>query len=295
MNVVISIHLMPNELNEYNRTITSICENLKLVRNDNISIFTTLNCSSKNINWYKSNRSKKEIIKKYNEINKKIKGIYTKFEIFEGESEFGVNNHRRDTIKRYRLTDYIIFLDTDIVFSNQILQNLFSLLKNNIPRSQWCVITPQIPRMWDSTWDCLVNDKFIDDEFNSYKKINSNQIFYEFKQKQKTLKTNNSYKFAGGWFTTYSTRLLNYIGIPLSFGPYGPDDTYIMYCMHLMKKKNFNVFQYILKNEIITELPLKSNEIRINTSTHSQRHAANKHFSQEINNFLKNLQNKYIL
>ena len=62
---------MPNELNEYNRTITSLCENLKLVRNDNISIFTTLNCSSKNINWYKSNR--KWLSKGVEQINKNRK------------------------------------------------------------------------------------------------------------------------------------------------------------------------------------------------------------------------------
>ena len=149
--------------------------------------------------------------------------------------ETGVNNHRRNTYKKFQSHDYIIFLDTDLVFSNKIIQSVTDSLYQ-IKKDEWVVISPQTLRLWDDTWDCLVNDNFKCEMLNYYKKANIYKIHTQFINKNRNLKKLNLFKFAGGWFTVYSTKLLNFVGIPDSFGTYGPDDTFLMNCMYMMKK-----------------------------------------------------------
>ena len=86
-----------------------------------------------------------------------------------------------------------------------------------IKKDEWVVISPQTLRLWDDTWDCLVNDNFKCEMLNYYKKANINKIHTQFINKNRNLKKLNLFKFAGGWFTIYSTKLLNFVGIPDSF------------------------------------------------------------------------------
>ena len=64
-------------------------------------------------------------------------------------------------------------------------------------------------------------------------------------------------KFAGGWFTLISTKLLKLIDIPDELGSYGLDDTYVMYIAsvlpaytHLSASKTR---QYVLRNSLVAE------------------------------------------
>ena len=63
----------------------------------------------------------------------------------------------------------------------------------------------------------------------------------------------SQFKFGGGWFNLLSTKLLKLTDMPDSFGPYGVDDLYVMVCCDIMKQKGYNVQQYILEGEIVTE------------------------------------------
>ena len=50
---------------------------------------------------------------------------------------------------------------------------------------------------------------------NYYKKANINKIHTQFINKNRNLKKLNLFKFAGEWFTIYSTKLLNFVGIEI--------------------------------------------------------------------------------
>jgi L-lactate dehydrogenase complex protein LldF len=63
----------------------------------------------------------------------------------------------------------------------------------------------------------------------------------------------NHFKFGGGWFNLISSKLLKFIDLPDSLGSYGVDDTYVMICCNLMKQKNYNIQQYVLKGNTVAE------------------------------------------
>jgi hypothetical protein len=84
--------------------------------------------------------------------------------------------------------------------------------------------------------------------------------------------------------------LLNFIGIPSSFGGYGPDDTYIMACIQKLKTKGYIIDQYIIENEIVTERPVESSlDVKLKISAKEQRELAMTKFYSELNKFSKKL------
>jgi len=116
------------------------------------------------------------------------------------------------------------------------------------------IISPQTVRMWDSSWDMLVNQKYIDTpaDMEIYHNIDPFKPISDPIEDISVVPI-NQFKFGGGWFNLLSTKLLKLTDIPDSFGPYGIDDLYVMICCDLMKQKGYNVQQYVLKGEIVTE------------------------------------------
>jgi hypothetical protein len=60
-------------------------------------------------------------------------------------------------------------------------------------------------------------------------------------------------KFGCGMHTLYSKSFWKLVGIPVSFGGYGPEDTYGMTCGKLANKFGYNVQQYVIDGCYITE------------------------------------------
>ena len=95
-------------------------------------------------------------------------------------------------------------------------------------------VTPEIVKYWDTTWDCLVNQKFMNKELD-YCKTN-NPFIDSGEHGNVSIETviNNVQgqprtKFGAGWFTLLSKPLLDRIPLPESMGAYGPDDTFLMW------------------------------------------------------------------
>lgn len=257
--------------------------------NHKITITTVLNMSDTCLNWKNSEFDKSTYERRFLEINKKVDRLITiNQEVMNDPKFLGCNHHRIETYHRYIDYDYIIFLDVDVVFSKSILKNYLDLLyTHTIPT--FSVISPQILRLWDTTWDCIVNENYINTPLNSYKTTDIQKVHAKFSSYKVSLELCKTYKFAGGWFTAYKPALLNHITIPETFGGYGPDDTFIMACMHLMHRKSQETFQFFIKNEIITERPITNPGPGFINTTHEQRHFAMKNFYPELRKFLKKL------
>ena len=58
-------------------------------------------------------------------------------------------------------------------------------------------------------------------------------------------------KFAGGWFTVISKKLLNELPWPDNYGHYGYDDTYLMWAASVIN--NPEIRQFKLENLIVSE------------------------------------------
>jgi len=148
--------------------------------------------------------------------------------------------------------DDIIMIDNDIVFNPYTLHIMLESsleVKNNY---QNYIITPEYVKMWDNTWDVLVNDSF---------KNKSNDPFYVLTNDPiedssplygdivlEPLKQ-GVFKFGGGWFTLFSKKLLDSIEFPRDIKGYGVIDTIIMEFCKIIP----NTVQYKVKNLVICE------------------------------------------
>jgi hypothetical protein len=194
----------------------------------------------------------------------------------------GVNDFRRQMIKESQPSDYILFVDCDVYFSENILvsiKNSINKLEKNIKDF---VITPSTVRLWDTTWDCVVSQKYIDQPLNFHLNIKCENVVSEFKEGY-NLKPITKFKWGGGWFTLVPRKLAHYIGIPSSFVGYGVDDTFMMVGCLLLKKSGIKVQQYVLTNTLVCEDNKAKNNIKyFHTKTDKLRCKSESGFDTEI-------------
>jgi hypothetical protein len=250
MKTAIIMHVMPHEIDwfEWQAKQLKQCAHL-LESNDLIILDVTLNLNK--IDWSLSKLPKDFFIKKFNYI------LETYFDwcyniikdINDDNTCRGCADKRRSSVRNLDV-NYIIYLDCDLIFS---IDTLKLLLKTaNQIQSEYFIISPQIPKLWDSSWHVLMNDSYKDfiwDNKTFIDPFTVNTTMYG----EYILTSINTFKLGGGWFNLFSSNLLKLIDIPDSLGSYGPDDTFIMYGCDIMEMKNYNVQQYIIKNLVVSE------------------------------------------
>jgi hypothetical protein len=254
MRTLISIFCLPEEIDELEKVLIQLKNSSKfLTDTDHILLDISLGISDKLVDWDKSVISKDFFMKKFFNLKK-----YTDWCIesnFNTSDEIaGCVSQRRVSSKKYNV-DNIIWLDTDIIFSPETLKfvlNAAETVKNT--NFEYYIITPETVKLWDPSWDCLVNHKFINKEYG-YEKTNDPYkdcgIHGDISLESVSVSIINapSLKFAGGWFTCLSSNVLDLIPIPESFGHYGLEDTFIMFADRFYKK----ITQFKVRNLVVCE------------------------------------------
>jgi hypothetical protein len=246
----IVVHLLPQEIDWFEWQSKQFkLGSYHLNSDDTIIIDVTLNLNL--VDWGKSQLPKEFFITKFKQIEKLWDWAQTQFIIDEENKCLGCDDKRRESIHS-TTSDNILYLDSDLIFSPELLYYMVEASKNI--DNDYYIISPQISKLWDNTWDVLVNDKFINN-IPSMDDYYSNDPFeiMGYDLGNIYLSPINGFKFGGGWFNLLSTNLLKLTDIPDSFGPYGIDDLYVMVCCDFMKQKNYNIQQYVLKGTIVTE------------------------------------------
>jgi hypothetical protein len=254
MKYHISIHITPYEIDDYQLFIHQLRRNLNYLDKD-IIFNPCLNLSKYFYDWENSILKEDYFTYKFNELNKIIKNFAIVDPIINFENQIlGALSYKRFFLEKYKnQIDAFIWFDSDLIFPDDTIFNLITAFETiNHPN---CIITPQIPKLWDNTWDILVNKKYINNipSHNIYFNFDGYNLYSEVEEKQ--LIENNSYtKFASGWGNLISSNIFKeYISFPESFGHYGIDDTFIMLAIDLLKRKGKNIKQYIIQNLIVSE------------------------------------------
>lgn len=256
MNVVISVFVMPYEMDDLHRIFSTI--NLQNISDNCIlTIDVSLALSDELINWGKSSLPKSFFIQKFLSLQKNYPLLQYRFN--PSETTKGCVDQRRQTLNKYPDADYFIWLDSDIIFSDATLKHFEQAIALVHQKQPLSIITPEIVRIWDTTWDCLVNEKFLSKPLN-YQKTNDPYVDCGVKGQLTLEEVHNRaegqprFKFAGGWFTCISGELLRLIGIPDSFAPYGLEDTFIMWAAeYLVRSGKADIKQYKIKNLVVCE------------------------------------------
>ena len=258
MKIVISIFCLPYEIDELENTLNQLKRASYYLSGKNEWVVdVTLSLSNNLINWNKSSIPKSYFEDKLLKLSAQTDWCAKNFQTSTEVN--GCVSQRRFSLNKNTDADYFIWLDTDIVFEERTLsylENTMEAIKNVTPYS---IITPEIVKVWDTTWDCLVNEEFLDKPLD-YQKTNDPYKDSGIKGDVTVESVRNNFqnqprfKFAGGWMTCLSGYLVRRIGVPESFGHYGYEDTFIMWGSEkLVKTQQLDIQQFKLKNLVVCE------------------------------------------
>jgi hypothetical protein len=283
MTTHIIIHLMPHEIDWFEWQAKQLKAGSCYIE-DKVVIDITLNLNL--VDWKNSQIPKQYFIDKFHQIKQLFDWCETIFEIDENNTCLGIDDKRRNSVRGYQ-PDNFIYLDCDVIFKPETLALLISSAKTI--NDEYYIISPQTPKLWDFTWDVLVNNVYLNQPYGFEKTIDPYSILNT-DYGEVSLSPINVFKFGGGWFNLISSDLLKFTDIPDSFGPYGIDDTYVMYCCDIMKQKQLNPQQYVINNLVVAEnYKYRSNPysqyLKIINKKDEYRVQAENNFGIELNNF----------
>jgi len=236
-------YIQPWEIDELERQVNKHIESSYYIKNNSVIFDITMNVSDKLIDWNYSKISKNYFIDKFNYLKMKL-SYYFSVNFDTNEMIQGAIDKKRDTCDKEQ--DFIIWLDSDVYFSHLTLPYMIDAASKI--KDDYFILTPQIIKYWDDSWDCIVNEKFLKESHNHRDNFDLFSLDYEFNDIEVSVFRNDHIKMGAGWFNLIKSSLLKKIKFPEEMGSYGPDDTYLI---HTAKK--YNTSQYILKNIVVTE------------------------------------------
>ena len=178
-----------------------------------------------------------------------INGIKNINEVILDESCWGTTQQKRES---YKLDyDQFIFCDTDILFHEHMLKHQLNI---SYQLDGIYIVSPSLAKWWDDSWEDLCHSDYKDKPYGyamDSKEIADNTLVQEIKAV--TAREIETIKFGCGMHTLYSKSFWELVGIPESFGGYGPEDTYGMSASELAIKLGYDVKQFVLDGVYITE------------------------------------------
>jgi hypothetical protein len=247
--IVIQIFPMVNEIDYLERTLLFLKQSSVYLDKEKFYIIldVTLPTSHYLTDWDKSILKQDYFINKFKNLEK--------YASWCDEYYFNIDDKVKGcvdccitNIYKYPEVDDMIWLDIDIIFNpytlSLILESSLEIKKN---QSKY-IITPEYVKLWDGTWDTLVNDNFINQPYG-YEKKNDPIVDTINTYGDISLEALGTYKWGGAWFTLYSKELLDYIQFPKDIEGYSPIDTFIMECCKYIP----DATQYKIKNLVVAE------------------------------------------
>jgi len=247
MNVKIKIHYMPWEV-DYALLQFMQLKKASQHLNDDIYFHIGLNLSSHIINWDGSKLPKEFFINKFNAALKMLDWAKeVNVTIYEGDELWG--HLDLEKVQMDPKIDYYMSICPDMWFHEYALFYIIESAKQ--VKDKYFIITPEIHKLWDWTWDELVNKNY---QNVSYSDWNKSDIF-EIQSRilgEPILQQTTRFKYAG-WFDLYSKDFMELIPIPDDWKGYGPWDYYSMLISEMAVKNGVDIKEYVLRNQIIFE------------------------------------------
>jgi len=243
---LICIHVMPSEIEMFERLMHQMKRALMyLDNNDDVTLKVTLNLNPELTDWENSELKNGYFVNKFAMLFNGIKNIN---EVILDTSCWGTTQQKRES---YKLDyDQFIFCDTDILFHEHMLKYQLNI---SYELDGIYIISPSLPQWWDSSWSEVCHSDFLDKPFGyAMDVIRENDVLSQ-KIIQINAKQIRDIKFGCGMHTLYSKSFWELVGIPDSFGGYGPEDTYGMSAAQLAMKLGYDIKQFVMDGVYITE------------------------------------------
>lgn len=291
MNIVITYHFMPWEIDYALLTFTQLKKSKYYLPNDiNVTIKSALNLSSHLINWDKSKLPKEYFVEKYKTLSLLLNDYNHEYFVYEGNEIWGALDLIKNSNKPN--TDYYINICPDMYFSEHLLSYITQAAKSI--SNKYFVITPQICRMWDQSWEIITHPKFAIGPHYGWEKttdIFDVDHYLHNSEEEVSLTPIDQLKWAG-WFDLYSKDFYeDLIKIPSEWKGYGGWDAYGIYICNYAKHIGLDFQQYRLNGQIIFEYsigPLRTDKVH-GFSNYYKNLLVRRDVSEQREEFDKNL------
>lgn len=251
INVKIHYLIMPWQIDYAQQSYIQFKKSKYYLSDDvNITIDTHLNLSSFIIDWNKTKIPKQYFIDKFKSLEPLLSDYNHNSIIYEGQDNYGLFDMQKAAIGNY---DYYIPVCPDIYFSETLLYYLIESAR--IVTNKYFVITPEIPKMWDASWDVLTSKQYINTERSSWITSDIFDIRHDTKtlNNERKLDVVNQHKWAI-WFDLYNKEFYeNLCPLHDDWIGYGPWDWYSNMLSQHAKNIGVDMQQFVLRGETISE------------------------------------------
>jgi hypothetical protein len=229
--------------------------------NDKVYVDVTLNLSSYLINWNDTLIPKKFFINKFQNLQSLLKDYTCRFKIYDGDKLYGGLNTTFESTEDH--IDYYMIMNPDMYFSENLLACLIEGSKHI--KNEYFTITPQIPKLWDSSWDPISHSYFQNVSHQDWNNLDVYDVRYFSKTNNGEIKLTplDTHKWAG-WFDLYSKNTWENFYSVDNWNGYGANDWYSMVLSQYAKSQGLDFQQYILNNMLVCEYeigPLKEGNL----------------------------------
>ena len=259
MNIKVIYHIMPWEIDYALLSFTQFKKSkYYLSKEDNVTIETVLNLSSYIINWDDSKLPKQFFIDKYNEISNLLIDYNHIKRTYDGNELYGHLNLQKECTSSE--IDYYIGVCPDMYFSEHLLAYMIEGAKSI--KNEYFIITPQISKLWDNSWDVLVNPLYQNIPYETWYEKDVFDIIHNDVNLEQNVKLTplNQSKYAG-WFDLWNKNFFeNLVPVWDEWNGYGSWDWYALLVTEKYKQLGGDFQQYLLEGKTIFEYsigPLK--------------------------------------
>ena len=236
-------YIQPWEIDDLERQIHTNILGSYYINNPKDIIWTVV-MNTDIVNWENSGIKMSYFENKLNYLRGLVNNYFT--------ADFKIDNNIKGAASLRRSCenkdqDYVIWLDSDIYFSKFTLPLLIASTKSI--NTEVFMISPEIIKYWDNSWDCLVHEKFLNEPYNHRDTFDLYSIDDIVSKNDIRLSINDTIKFGAGWFSLFSSAMIKKLHLPEKLGDYGPDDTYYSLCGNKL-----NIPQYVLRGVFVSEI-----------------------------------------
>jgi hypothetical protein len=291
MKVKILMHLMPWEIDYALLTFTQLKRSRYfLPENVDVEVATVLNLSSFLIDWNTSQMPKEFFKRKYEHLTVLLQDYKHTCEVYEGDELYGHLDFQRECIQQD--VDHYIVACPDTYFGEHLLAYMIQAAEQI--NNEYFVLTPQICRMWDESWEEITHPKFAVGPHYGWEKttdIFDVDNYIHISNEPVGLSTTQNLKWAG-WFDLYNKKFYeDLVGVPQEWRGYGGWDAYGLITATAAKQKGYDFQQYCLTGQIVFEYsigPLRTEEIH-GFSNYYKKFLVRKDVSEQRDQFNENL------
>jgi hypothetical protein len=268
-----------------------------------IEIDTVMNCSNYLIDWDKTRLPKDFFTQKFNDLEILLKDYKVNSKIYEGDECYGLLDMQRDS---YCDADYYINITPDMYFSEHLLALMIESTK--VIKNKYYVVTPEIHKMWDHTWDEITNQRYMDVPYAEWNSTDVYDIRHHMKTDDAEVRLEPTQRSKWAWWLDLYNKAFYEDFAPVQddwFG-YGPWDWWSLMLTEHAKEKGVDFQEYVLRGQTIFEYPIGSLKgkgfvsyhkdfmhLRGNAPQQRERFEAN--MGLYLERGIKHLQNKGIL